>query len=164
MPKFRTPYEPLEHTLCSCGDEEREVMTLTYDDNHNKKLVKVDSYNISDYINSFADSVDLHSLINKVTQTGDVSYLQQRVDGIYADLSEMPKDRLEWAELVENNMAKVGKIYNSLDAESKSHFSGLRDFCDVLSSDEFWNSRPVVDVSNNSALDIPTPAKEAASV
>lgn len=102
--------------------------------------------NLYDYIQSFADSVDLNVLISRFAN-GDETALNQ-VAGAYIDVTDLPKSYAEAFEMVQN----ASEMFTQLPAEIKEKYdNNLGKFVSDIGSDNF-NSlffkpvEPVVDV------------------
>lgn len=88
--QFDTLYSDRERIPSKTGKPVRPQYSAYYDKNGTLELEVVGEENIYEQIQSHRDSVDIHLLLKRFTQTGDSS-LFQRAQGFYGDYSEMPK-------------------------------------------------------------------------
>lgn len=89
------------------------------------KRIKTGEYDFQEYIQSFADSCSLTSLLAKVKSTGDMSLLKQ-VNAEHGD--ELPSDPLELKRLSEQ-VDTVNAALQKIESEQKAKnvLSGLSD-------------------------------------
>lgn len=99
------------------GDFEKEEFIGRYDDRGHLCLEPTGKTNLYEFIQSFADSVDINIIMSKA-QNGDPTVLS-RVQGVYADISDMPKTM---ADLL--NKVKAGEdAFNDLDVDIRAAFN-----------------------------------------
>lgn len=90
MPKnFRTQFEPRERVYQPFGDPIKVLYGPVFDEHGVMDLVETGRENLYDYIQSHADSVDIHVLLKQYAETGDPG-LFARVQGAYGDFTQMP--------------------------------------------------------------------------
>lgn len=89
MPKFRTQFDPQLRIRAEPGDPIKTLYGPVFDENGVMSLKVTGKENLYDYIQSHADSVDIHVLLKQYAETGDPG-LFARVQGAYGDFTEMP--------------------------------------------------------------------------
>lgn len=113
---FRNKYERRE-VISQPGDPVKIQYAGEYDKNKNLVVVPKGKINLRSYINSFADSVDIHVLLARF-QNGDKEALLQRA-GAYIDISALPTNINEFIELSRN----AENLFNTLPVEVKEKFN-----------------------------------------
>lgn len=91
--KFRTQYDRQAPLYQEPGSRIRIVYSPRYDDNGVLDLVVSGQENLYEYIQSHKESTDIHVLLNRFVN-GETDVLS-RVQGFYADASNMPKTYAE---------------------------------------------------------------------
>lgn len=114
--KFRNKYERRE-VISQAGDPVKIQYAGEYDKNKNLVVVPKGKINLRSYINSFADSVDIHVLLARF-QNGDKEALLQRA-GAYIDISALPTNINEFIELSRN----AENLFSTLPVEVKEKFN-----------------------------------------
>lgn len=134
MPEFRTKYERKE-IFTNHGDPIQIVKAGEYDKNHQIKVVEKGKKNLYAYINSFADSVNIHVLLARF-KNGDKESLLQRA-GAYIDISALPTNINEFIELSRN----AETLFNSLPVEVKESFNNnVVEFISTI-GDDSWKEK-----------------------
>lgn len=93
MPKFRTLYTDRKVVYVNPGSPIKEEFQLRIVDGC-KTLVKTGESNLYEYIQSHADSVDLHKILERCAMIDDYSLLN-RMPAQFMDVTEMPKNLAE---------------------------------------------------------------------
>lgn len=114
--KFCTQYDPLERVYQPAGSPEKILYSPVFDKSGVWHLEETGKENLYDYIQSHADSVDIHVILKQFEQ-GDVSVLS-RVQGAYGDFTQMPKT---FAEAL-NTMIAAEQYFMSLPVETRAQF------------------------------------------
>lgn len=131
---FRNKYERKVQTS-EPGSGIRQVYAAEYDKQKNLKVVPKGKENLYAYINSFADSVNLHLLLARF-QNGDKEALLQRA-GAYIDISALPTNINEFIELSRN----ATNLFNTLPVEVKEKFNNnVVEFVSTI-GDPDWNEK-----------------------
>lgn len=115
--KFKTQFDPHDRVHQPQGNPIKTIYGPKFDGNGRMYLIETGKENLYDYIQSHADSVDIHVIL-KQFQNGDVSVLS-RVQGAYGDFTQMPKT---FAEAL-NTLIAAEQYFNSLPVEVRSQFN-----------------------------------------
>lgn len=98
------------------GDED----FIVYDD-----LVECERVNRQDKINSYRADHDVYSVIERVAETGDTTLWQNQADGLYIDMTKLPKTTAEYDAI----LLKASNAYDGLPEDLKGKMS-LTEFVD----------------------------------
>ena len=132
--EFRTKYER-KIVKTNPGDPIQIVKAGEYDKNHTIKVVPKGKKDLYAYINSFADSVNIHVLLARF-KNGDTESLMQRA-GAYIDISALPTNINEFIELSRN----AETLFNSLPVEVKESFNNnVVEFISTI-GDDSWKEK-----------------------
>lgn len=110
------------------------------------EVVAAGKINLQDYIQSFADSVNINSIIARY-KAGDLNALLEGGEGMYGNFVGMPTSMNEVIKTVQS----FERIYNSLAEDVRGNFSDFGDFIGSLSSldaDSIKNIRSKRDTSS----------------
>lgn len=99
------------------GEPIVDTYKLTYNDDGSVEIVVAGKRNIVAEIQSHADSVDLHKILEQCKVTGDVSPLF-KTEGFYGDLVGFPTN---YAEAIQK-LAEANHIWDQLPTETKEKF------------------------------------------
>lgn len=131
---FRTKYER-KVVETNPGDPIQIVKAGEYDKSHQIKVVEKGKKDLYAYINSFADSVNIHVLLARF-KNGDTESLMQRA-GAYIDISSLPTNINEFIELSRN----AENLFNSLPVEVKESFNNnVVEFISTI-GDDSWKEK-----------------------
>lgn len=154
---FKTQFDKHDRVFSNVGSRIHDVYTPEFDKNGVMNLVKTGQENIYDYIQSHADSVNIHVLLRRF-RNGEADVLQ-RVQGVYGDFTEMPKT---YAEAM-NAMIKAEQYFNSLPVDVRANFGhsyaqflaslGDVDFTKKMGLNEMPGNAGVVDPAVVAAVD-----------
>lgn len=114
--KFRSQYDAHERVFQPEGSPVKTLYGPVFDKQGHMSLQVTGEENLYDYIQSHADSVDIHVILKQFEQ-GDVSVLS-RVQGAYGDFTQMPKT---FAEAL-NTLIAAEQYFNSLPVETRAQF------------------------------------------
>lgn len=95
-------------------------------------LVEAGVENTDDYIQSFAESTDLHVLLTRI-QSGETDLLMKR-PGSYGDFTKMPKTYAEMLQL----QLDSARLFNSLPVDVKEKFNNDPNQFMAQSGTEDW--------------------------
>lgn len=90
---FRTIYSNIERVKANSGDRVKIEYQLRVTDS-GKTLVETGKTDLYEYIQSHADSVDIHKILERCAMMDDYSLLN-RMPSQFMDVSEMPKNLAE---------------------------------------------------------------------
>ena len=140
--RFKRFREPLSEV----GSPIKEVFSSKLDSDGNIVLEKVGEENIYDYIQSFAESVDINSIMARY-QNGDVDALN-KVQGFFGDFTDVPDS---WVDVL-NTVNRGRENFERMPIEFKEKYGNdfarfvcTFDFNDLASSVAEPNSAPVIE-------------------
>lgn len=113
---FKTRWDPHDRVHQEPGSQIHTLYSPIFDKNGVMSLEETGKENLYDYIQSHADSVDIHVILKQFA-AGDVSVLS-RVQGAYGDFTQMPKT---FAEAL-NTMVAAEQYFMSLPVETRAQF------------------------------------------
>lgn len=115
--RFRTQFDDHVSPASVPGSRIKVLYSPVFDKAGHMSLVKSGEEDLYDYIQSHADSVDIHVILKRFAM-GDVSVLS-RVQGTYGDFTQMPKT---FAEAL-NTLVAAEQYFNSLPVEVRQRFN-----------------------------------------
>lgn len=101
---------------CS-GSRKRKLYEPAFDDNGSRFLKLVGEEDIDDYIQSFTDSCDIHTILKRF-QLGDASALSQ-TPGMYGNFINMPHTLSDFL----NAQIKANKLFDILPSDIRASFN-----------------------------------------
>lgn len=146
---FRTQYESHDPVYQEPGSRIKTVFSPYFDEFGVMQLRATGKLNLYDEIQSHADSVDIHVLLDRYQQ-GDVGALA-RVQGAYGDFTQLPTS---FAEAL-NLMIAAEQYFMGLPPETRALFG--HDF------HQFIASMDQSDWTTKLGLDLPTPGSMQSS-
>lgn len=114
--KFKTWREDVKHVYSESGDPIKITYSGKYDDDGCLVIEEVGKDNIYEYIQSFAESVDINNIIKRF-QAGDVSALE-KVQGFYFDATSVPKNMADML----NKLNRAESEFEKLPASFKEKY------------------------------------------
>lgn len=125
---FRTIQDPQERIFSPTGEKLEEVWAMKINDEGKEEFYISGKTNIYEKIQAFAEDVKIENIIAKVTATGDMSILQ-KVQGIYADTTEIPTNLFE----AQQKIKEAEDVFNQLPTTVKEKYGNnfnvyLKDF------------------------------------
>ena len=130
--KFNTQYDVRERVQTCPGSPVKQLFTGRYNERGQIELTEDGTENIYEYIQSFAESTDIHSILRRY-QNGEVDVLS-KVQGVYADITEMPQT---YAEALQR-IADSEKIFMELPVETRAKFGhSFTEFLAASQDDDF---------------------------
>lgn len=144
--KFATQFDPHDRVHVHPGDRTKVMYSPIFDKNGVMHLKESGIHDLYSEIQSHADSVDIHVLLQRYQQ-GDIGALA-RVQGAYGDFTQMPST---FAEAL-NTMIAAEQYFMGLPVETRAMFG--HDFHQFIASMDQpdWTSRMGL------APDVPTPS------
>lgn len=131
---FRTKYER-KVINTNCGDPVKVDYATELDARKNIKVVPKGSHSLYDFINSFADSVDINVLLARFTN-GDKEALMRRA-GAYIDISALPTNINDFIDIARNGQS----LFDTLPVEVKQQFNN--NYVEFISTigDDSWKEK-----------------------
>lgn len=114
---FKTQFDKHDRIFQNPGSPVKVTYAPQYDKNGVLELVVSGQENLYDYIQSFAESCDIHVLLARYND-GDESILS-RVQGFYGDVTDMPKTYAE----VLNSVIAGENAFMKLPVEVRAEFN-----------------------------------------
>lgn len=114
---FVTQYRPRIRFISNGGQRERILYQPKFDENGVMDLVESGKEDLYDFIQSHAESVDIHVILARF-QNGDIDALS-RVQGAYGDFTNLPTS---YAELL-NRVNEGQSFFNSLPVDIRAKFN-----------------------------------------
>lgn len=132
MPKFRTLYtEHVSMHICSGSPVKIEYQLRIVDGT--KTLVATGKTSLYDYIQSHADSVDIHKILERCAMMDDYSLLN-RMPAQFMDVSAMPKNLAEAYAMVQD----AENFFDRMPTDIKEKYdNNFIQFIQDIGSDRF---------------------------
>lgn len=149
--KFNTQYDARDRIQTHPGNPIKQLYSGSYNERGQVELKEDGTENIYDFIQSFAESTDIHVILRRF-QNGEVDVLE-KVQGFYGDITEMPHTYAEALQRISDSE----KVFMSLPVEVRAKFghsfseflaaSQDADFLDKLGvqMDDSVPSEPVIE-------------------
>lgn len=147
---FRTQYDARDRTISCAGTPVKKLFKGFYNEKGQVELKEDGEENLYDFIQSFAESTDIHTIVRRFTN-GESDVLE-KVQGFYGDITEMPRT---YAEALQR-IADSERVFNSLPVDIRAKFghsfgefltaSQEADFLDKLGVKPAEQKEPVVSV------------------
>lgn len=153
MPKFRTQYDPPARFTQEPGSPIKTLYSPKFDENGVMYLVESGKANLYQEIQSHADSVDIHVLLQRYAQ-GDTGVLA-RVQGAYGDFTQMPHT---FAEAL-NTMIAAEQYFMGLPKDIRAKFNNSFQQFIAQMDDPSWASD--VGFKPPEGAPVPTPSEAA---
>lgn len=154
---FSTQYDPHSRVHCNPGAREHVTYGGHYDEKGRIVLEPIGKVNTYDEIQSHAESVDIHVLMDRYKR-GDVDALSQR-QGFFGDVLDFPKT---YAEAL-NHMNEMERQFMALPVEVRERFG--HSFSEFLAASGEANFLDRLGIKRDSepTLAIPVEKKEEVS-
>ncbi len=114
--RFKTQYDARDRIKSNPGNPIKQLYSGSYNERGQVELKEDGTENIYDFIQSFAESTDIHSILRRF-ENGEVDVLE-KVQGFYADVTDMPKS---YAEALQR-IADSEKVFMSLPVDVRAKF------------------------------------------
>lgn len=132
MPKFRTLYTDRKVVHIESGSGIKDEYQLRVVDG-TKTLVKTGQSNLYEYIQSHADSVDIHKILERCAMMDDYSPLM-RMPAQFMDVTEMPKNLADAYAAVQD----AENFFNRMPTDIKEKYdNNFIQFLQDLGSENF---------------------------
>ena len=156
--QFKTQYDARDRIFSDPGSPEHITYAGHYDEKGRVVLEESGRENIYDFIQSHAESCDIHVLMKRY-QNGDVEALSQK-QGFYGDFLDFPKT---YAEAL-NHMNEMERQFMALPVETREKFgnsfteflaaSAEPDFLDRLGIKKDSASEPVPAIPQDESKEV----------
>lgn len=156
--EFKTQYDARDRVFSDPGSPEHITYAGHYDEKGRVVLEESGRENIYDFIQSHAESCDIHILMKRY-QNGDVDALSQK-QGFYGDFLDFPKT---YAEAL-NHMNEMERQFMALPVETREKFgnsfteflaaSAEPDFLDRLGIKKESVTEPDPDISQDEIKEV----------
>lgn len=113
---FKTQYDARDRIQSNSGSPIKQLYTGSYNERGQVELKEDGTENIYDFIQSFAESTDIHAILRRY-ENGEVDVLE-KVQGFYGDVTDMPKT---YAEALQR-IADSEKVFMSLPVDVRAKF------------------------------------------
>lgn len=151
MQKFKTQFHERKRFFTNPGNPVKVKYGSSYDEAGRVQLVEEGTENLYDFIQSFADSCDIHVLLKRYSN-GEVDVLS-KVQGMYGDFTEFPTT---YAELL-NTVNRGEAMFNEFPVEVRAKFNhNFAEFMASLSDGSFFERAGI----KQQAEAEPAPAEE----
>lgn len=128
---FKTAYGERDKQHSEPGSEMHDQFGYEIDKYGQKVLVKTGEFNMYEMIQESLEETKIENILQRVAM-GDNSVM--RPDGIYADITEVPKNLIE----ARQQMQKLENLWNGLDNEIKKKYDFSVDKFIGASGTESW--------------------------
>lgn len=140
---FKTAYGERERHFIPTGDGIEEIWEYEINKYGQKVLVKTGEYSLYDQIQESLEETKIENILKRVA-AGDTSVM--RPDGIYADISETPKNLIE----ARQQMQKLENLWNGLDTEIKKKYNfDVEKFIGASGSESWLKDMGLLPVTEN---------------
>lgn len=129
--RIYTSYDKRPCKVAPSGCRFVDDISLKYDERGNRVFYSKGTIDLYEKIQSFKDECNLELIVARCAASGDFSPLQ-RVQGFYADVSNMPKNLAE----VYSSVNTAQRIFSQLPQEVASKFSGFEDFLSSIGDEK----------------------------
>ncbi len=113
---FITQYDARDRINTNPGNPLKQLYAGSYNERGQVVLREDGTENLYDFIQSFAESTDIHSIMRRF-ENGEVDVLE-KVQGFYGDVTDMPKT---YAEALQR-IADSEKVFMSLPVDVRAKF------------------------------------------
>lgn len=113
---WKTQFDARDRSVANAGTPIRKLYKGFYNEKGQVELKEDGEEDLYDFIQSFADSTDIHTIVRRFTN-GESDVLE-KVQGFYGDITEMPRT---YAEALQR-IADSERVFNSLPVDVRSRF------------------------------------------
>lgn len=132
MPTFDTQYSPRERIAAHPGNPIKTLYAGRYDANGRVVLEEKGTENLYDYIQSFADSVDINVILARFAN-GETDALS-KAQGFYADVTDFPANMADAL----NRINQAEEMFMALPLEVRQKFDcSFEQFLSQSGSDDW---------------------------
>lgn len=134
---FRTMYDrdQLQRVNCCAGSGIKTEYQLRIDKDTKEEILEpVGKTSLYDYIQSHADSVDIHKILERCALLDDYSYLN-RMPAQFMDLTEMPENLAEAHAMIQDAKNMFDRMPTSV---KESYHNNFVEFISGIGSEKFY--------------------------
>lgn len=129
---FKTQFDARDCIKSNPGNPIKQLYAGSYNERGQIELKEDGTEDIYAYIQSFAESTDIHSILRRF-ENGEVDVLE-KVQGFYGDITEMPRT---YAEALQR-IADSEKVFMSLPVDVRAKFNhSFSEFLSASQDDDF---------------------------
>ena len=129
---FKTQYDARDRIESNPGNPVKQLYSGSYNERGQVELVEDGTEDLYAYIQSFAESTDIHSILQRY-QNGEVDVLE-KVQGFYGDMTEMPKTYAEALQRISDSE----RVFMSLPVDVRAKFGhSFSQFLAASQEDDF---------------------------
>jgi hypothetical protein len=157
---FPTQFRKYLRVTSEPGVTEKVVYKSQYNDDGVLEIVPAGKENMTDFIQSHADSVDIHVLLRRY-KNGEISDFE-RVSGIYGDFVKAPRT---YAEML-NTVIQGQQLFESLPVEERAKFNhNYAEFISSFDTPKFYEAMQVSGFAEKApvAVEVQEPVKNMES-
>lgn len=153
---FKTAYGEREHYYVPTGDGIEPVYGYEINKYGQKELVKIGETNLYEKIQESLEETKIENILRRVV-AGDTTVL--RPDGIYADISNAPKNLLEARQQIQ----KLENLWNDLPIDTKREYDmSIENFVNDSGSDKWLKSMGLIKEDTIKEAETPKKASKKA--
>lgn len=125
---FRTQIDEPVVIETPTGEETEEILAMKIDDNGNETFYVKGKTNVWEKIQSYESETNLENILRRVSETGDISILNQR-EAMFMDIEDMPENIFEAHQKIKD----AEEMFNNLPLETREKYENnfnkfLKDF------------------------------------
>lgn len=132
--KFRTPFSERKVHFSKTGSPEYKEVRVRRAPDGNISVEYGKKHDRQAEINSYKGACDVKKMIQRF-EAGDQTALMRNPNGVFADLSALPRNIHEAHKL----SSDVHSLYDSMGSDIKSRYQNVNEFCEAFSSPEKFN-------------------------
>lgn len=156
---FRSHLQDHARVIANPGSPEKIIYSPVFDKEGNFELKESGRENLYEFIQSHAESVDIHVLLDRFSR-GDISALS-KVQGTYGDFTTLPKT---YAELL-NSVIQGENIFNSLPVETREKFGhDFRKWMASMDNMDDWLAKMGIESTAGPVTNDPGLADDSSSI
>lgn len=125
---LKTQFDARDRIISNPGNPIKQLYAGSYNERGQVELKEDGTEDLYAYIQSFADSTDIHSILRRF-ENGEVDVLE-KVQGFYGDITEMPHT---YAEALQR-IADSERVFMSLPVDVRAKFN--HSFSEFLSASQ----------------------------
>ncbi len=153
--KFKTQFDPHDRIHANKGDPVKILYGPVFDTAGRMNLEEKGRENLYDYIQSFAESVDIHVILKRFAN-GETDALS-KVQGAYGDFTQFPTTYAEMLNVVQRGE----EFFNELPVETRAKFGhDFSQFIAAMDSPDFLTRIGAAPELEKPVVEMPVAEKE----